>query len=66
MAGFLKLCTVHLLCYRDEPRLVGMNCMLYVDDSNLLVGCQSGKLVTTDLATMQVTSEVWAGLFILF
>lgn len=35
-----------------------MNCMLYVDESNLLIGCQTGRLVTTDLSTMQVTSEV--------
>ena len=48
---------VHVLC-RDEPQLVGMNCMLYVDDSTLLVGYQSGRLVTTDLSSMQVTSEV--------
>ena len=43
---------------RDEPQLVGMNCLLYVDDSNLLVGCQSGQLASLDLSSMQVTSQV--------
>ena len=44
---------------RDEPQLVGMNCLLYVDDSNLLVGCQSGRQASLDLCSVQVTTEVW-------
>lgn len=43
---------------RDEPLLVGMNCLLYISDNNLLVGCQSGHLASVDLSTMQVTSQV--------
>ena len=37
---------------------MGMNCLLYVDDANLLVGCQSGQLASVDLSSMQVTSQV--------
>ena len=40
--------------------------MLNVNDSNLLVGCQSGKLVTVDMPTMQVTSEVYKFYFSLY
>ena len=38
--------------------MVGMNCLLYVDANSLLVGCQSGQLVSLDLSSMQINSQV--------
>ena len=38
--------------------MVGMNCLLYVDNDNVLVGCQSGQLASLDLSSMQITSQV--------
>ena len=38
--------------------MVGMNCLLYVGNDNLLVGCQSGQLASLDLSSMQITSQV--------
>ena len=35
-----------------------MNCLLYISDTDLLVGCQSGHLASVDMSTMQVTSQV--------
>jgi PAB-dependent poly(A)-specific ribonuclease subunit 2 len=51
--GFPVYCTI-----RDDPQLVGMNCLLYVGDTSLLVGCQSGQLVSVDLSSMQPTSQM--------
>ncbi len=43
---------------RKEKALDKMNCALYLDDSSLLVGCQTGKIVTVDLSQGQVVREV--------
>lgn len=46
------------LLLRNEERLSKMNCVLYLEDNALLVGCQTGMITTVDLLRGQVTREV--------
>lgn len=46
---------------RDENSLVDMNCVLYLDETSLLVGCQGNKITTVDLTQAQVLGEVGTG-----
>lgn len=46
------------LLMKNEESLSKMNCALYLDDSSLLVGCQTGMITTVDLSQGQVTREV--------
>ncbi len=47
-----------LLTLRDATFLSKINCMLYLDDSSLLVGCQTNKITTIDLSLGQIVREV--------
>lgn len=47
-----------VLKMRDEKALSKMNCALYLDDSSLLVGCQTARIATVDLSQGRVTREV--------
>lgn len=46
------------LLMRNEESLSKMNCALYLDETSLLVGCQTGMITTVDLTQGQVTREV--------
>ena len=46
------------LVMRKEESLNKMNCVLYLDDTSLLVGCQTGVVTTVDLVCGQVSREV--------
>jgi len=43
---------------KNKPSLSKINCVLYLDDSSLLVGCQTGNITTVDLSQGQVAREV--------
>lgn len=47
-----------LFTMSDEQALNEMNCVLYLDESALLVGCQGNKITSVDLTQSQVVGEV--------
>lgn len=47
-----------MLTMKNNKALSKMNCALYLDDTSLLVGCQTGKIVTVNLLQGQVSREV--------
>lgn len=42
---------------RDEAALNEMNCVLYLDETTLLAGCQTNQITSVDLTTAQVTGQ---------
>lgn len=50
-----------MLTMKNKKSLSKMNCMLCLDDNSLLIGCQTGKIVTVDLSQGQVVREVSGG-----
>ena len=47
-----------LFTLRDETTLNEMNCVLYLDETNLLAGCGTNQITSVDLTTAQVTGQV--------
>ena len=47
-----------LFTMRDETTLNEMNCVLYLDETNLLAGCGTNQITSVDLTTAQVTGQV--------
>lgn len=47
-----------MLTLKNEASLSKMNCVLYLDDSSLLVGCQTGRITSVDLSQGHVAREV--------
>lgn len=45
---------------RDDVSLNEMNCLLYLDETSLLAGCQTSQITSVDLTTMQVTGQASA------
>ena len=43
---------------RDETALNEMNCVLYLDETNLLAGCGTNQITSVDLSRAQVTGQV--------
>ena len=50
-----------MLTMKNKKSLSKMNCMLCLDENSLLIGCQTGKIVTADLSQGQVVREVSGG-----
>lgn len=48
------------LSLRDEPSMTEMHCLLYLDETVLLVGCNTNKIISVDLTRPEVTAEVGA------
>ena len=47
-----------VMTLRNKKALSKMNCVLYLDDTSLLVGCQNNRITTVDLTRGQIVREV--------